>query len=196
MSESEPHNLSGILERIDTECGTKARVSVEDVLEIIGRRSFGPLLVFVGAIMSAPLVGDIPGVPTVLGSLIVLTGLQLIVGRTYIWIPQFILTREIAGKTLSRTIAWMQKPARVIDRLIKPRLRYFTGRIAWYVILLLAVLISFVTPAMELVPFSANVAGAIFLVFGLSLIAKDGLLALIGLAGTLFLGGLLLSVAL
>lgn len=40
---------------------------LHDVLDIIGHRSFGPLLLFAGIVMLAPVVGDIPGVPVLMG---------------------------------------------------------------------------------------------------------------------------------
>jgi hypothetical protein len=47
-------------------------------------------------------------------------------------------------------------------------------------------------PAMELVPFSANGAGAALTAFGLSLIAHDGLLALLAFVFTAMTFGLVL----
>jgi hypothetical protein len=41
---------------------------------------------------------------------------------------------------------------------------------------------------MELVPFSANVAGAALTAFGLALIANDGVFALVGYAITIVVG--------
>jgi Exopolysaccharide synthesis, ExoD. len=45
---------------------------------------------------------------------------------------------------------------------------------------------------MELVPMSANVAGIALLAFGLALIARDGLLALIAFISVTLLAGLLI----
>ncbi len=43
---------------------------------------------------------------------------------------------------------------------------------------------------MELVPFSANGAGAVLTGFGLALIARDGLVALVALALAMLTGGI------
>ena len=45
-------------------------------------------------------------------------------------------------------------------------------------------------PVMEVIPFSANAAGAALTAFGLSLIARDGLLALIAFTFTAITIGL------
>ena len=47
-------------------------------------------------------------------------------------------------------------------------------------------------PFMEVVPFSANLAGAALAAFGLALVARDGLLALIAFLITAATAGLLI----
>ncbi len=192
MLQSQTHDLTDMLAKIRERSASKDTVSINDILEMIGRRSFGPLLVLVGLVLSTPVIGDIPGVPVIFGSLVILMGLQLVFRRKHIWIPEIVLKQNVSTNSLEKTIDRVEGVARYIDTLIKPRLKQFTGQTISYVILLVAIIVSLATPAMELVPFSANIAGAIFLLFGLALIAKDGLLALFGLIFTLLLGGLLL----
>ena len=77
-----------------------------------------------------------------------------------------------------------QRPARSIDRFLRPRLTALTERIGAYVIASVCFLIGAVMPAMEVVPLTANGAGAALTAFGLSLIAHDGLVAIIAFAST------------
>ncbi len=53
-----------------------------------------------------------------------------------------------------------------------------------YVIALTCVVIAAATPPMEFVPFTANGAGIALTAFGLALIAKDGLVALVAFVFT------------
>ena len=55
---------------------------------------------------------------------------------------------------------------------------------------MLCIIIAISMPAMEVVPFVANAAGAALTAFGLSLIAHDGLLALIAFVFTTISVGL------
>lgn len=55
---------------------------------MIGRRSFGPLLLMAGLIILAPVVGDIPGVPSIMGVFIVLVSVQLLIGQEHFWLPK------------------------------------------------------------------------------------------------------------
>jgi hypothetical protein len=68
----------------------------------------------------------------------------------------------------------------------------FTGASAHYAIATVGIIISFGTPVMEFVPFSANLAGAALTAFGLALVAHDGVFGLIAFILAAIAGGLVL----
>lgn len=72
----------------------------------------------------------------------------------------------------------MRRPARMIDRLIRPRFTLLVKGPGLYVMALGCMVIAGVMPATEVVPFSASIAGVALMAFGLAMISKDGLLAL------------------
>lgn len=160
-------------------------VSIGDILEMVGRRSFGPILLVAGIITVAPLVGDIPGVPTIIGIIVFLVAIQLLFNQQNLWLPNALLKRSVKKETLHEAINKLEKPADYIDRLLRPRLTFLTSGAMNYVVAIICLLISLAMPVMEFIPFSANFAGAALTAFGLSLIAKDGLLALVGYIFTL-----------
>jgi hypothetical protein len=186
----EPRNLQQLLDRIAGAAEDRDRVSVDRVLEVIGRRSYGPLLLVAGLATLAPVIGDIPGVPTIIGLVVFLAAVQLLIGREYFWLPRWLLDRSMARDKFCRGLQWLRPPARFFDRFLRPRLMILTQGAAIYVIALVCVLIAAAMPPMELVPFSANGAGAALTMFGLSLIARDGLLALLAFAFTAVTVGL------
>lgn len=141
--------------------------------------------------MLAPVIGDIPGVPSIMGVLVVLTAGQLLFRRNHFWLPQWLLKRSVAQNKLCKTLEWLRRPARFVDRLLRPRLTMLTYRTGSYVIAIVCIVIAAATPVMEAVPFSANVAGAAITAFGLALIAHDGLLALLAFVFTAMTGGLI-----
>jgi hypothetical protein len=183
-------NLEQLLDRIDDAARDRKRVSLGAVLELVGRRSFGPLLLVAGVVALAPVIGDIPGVPTIIGTLVFLITIQLLFGREYFWLPGWVLKRSVSSDKLRKALKWLRSPARFVDRLLRPRLTFFTKGAVIYVIAMLCIIIAVSMPAMELVPFLANLAGAAFTAFGLSLIAHDGLLALIAFGFTAISVGL------
>ena len=179
-----PASLDEVLDRVCDDTGEDERVSVGRALDAIGRRSFGPLLLVAGLVVLAPLIGDIPGVPTLVGLAVVVLAVQLLAGRDHFWLPQWIERRSAKRERVQKALRWMRRPARFTDRLLRPRLTALTGRNGERVTAIACVALALATPAMEVVPFSANLAGAAFCAFGLSLLARDGLMALAALLCT------------
>ncbi len=175
----EPEGLVPLLQLLANihDDGTPVRLGA--VLDLVGRRSFGPMLLLAGLIILAPLIGDIPGVPTLIGIFVFLIALQLMLGREHFWLPAFLLERQIQRQTVHKAVVWMMPTARFMDRFLRPRLTFLVNRGARYGVAILAMLVSVLMPLMEFIPFSANAAGLTLTVFGLALIARDGLLALI-----------------
>ncbi len=192
MTRTKIRNLEQLLGRMTVAAEGSGRVSLDDVLEVVGRRSFGPLLLIPGVVTVSPIVGDIPGVPVLMGVFIIIVAAQVLMKRRSFWLPGWLLNRSVKNSTLKKAVTKLRKPARFIDRFIKPRLGVFAGSGAVHFMAVSCILIALATPAMEFIPTSANWAGLAIIFFGLALIADDGLLALLAFlftAGT-FGGGL------
>lgn len=182
--EQQPKTLEQLLDRIAGAASDHGRVSLGAVLDAVGRRSFAPLLLLAGLITLAPIVGDIPGVPTLMGLLVLLTGGQLLFGRDHFWLPNWMLARSLDQQKLCKAVGWMRRPARFVDRLTRPRLTVLTDDGGHYLVAGACIAIAMAMPPMEFVPFSANGAGAALTAFGLALLARDGVIALIALTIT------------
>lgn len=180
FSESQPENLEAMLDLLRDVASDRVRVSLDDVFDTIGRRSFGPVVLFAGLVTLAPLVGDVPGVPTIMGSIVLLTVVQLALRAKHFWLPAWLLARSVSSAKLRKAVAAMRKPSRFIDRLLKPRLTVLVRGLSRYAVALACGVTSLMTPAMEFIPFSANGAGLIWTLFGLALITQDGFVALLG----------------
>jgi hypothetical protein len=189
--DQKPHNLEQLLDRVCQAPRNRNRISLDVLLKVTGGRSFGALLLIAGLVLVVPLIGDIPGVSTAMGILVLLAAGQLLFGREHVWLPQWLLKRSVTRAKLFKAVEWLQSPAQFIDRFLKPRLTTFTNRCAQYVIAAVCAVIATVTPFMEVVPFSAMIAGAALSAFGLSLIAHDGVLALLAFAFTAVTFGML-----
>jgi hypothetical protein len=178
MSE-EIDNLEELLEQIEKAKKEGDPVSLESIVNAVGRRSFGPLLLMAGVILASPLSG-IPGMPTAMSLLVLLIAVQMLCGREGFWLPRWLLNRSVQRGKVEKALGWLRPPARFIDRWLRPRLTALVQRAGAYVVAGVCILIAAGMPAMELVPFSATVAGVALAVFGLALVARDGVLALIG----------------
>ncbi len=175
----EPENLQELLDLLAAADGESRVVTFGEMLDVAGRRSFGPMLLLAGVIVLAPLIGDIPGVPTTVGVFVFLLALQMLSGREHIWLPHWMLVRSVSRTKLRRAIDWFHPVARFVDHLLKPRLNVLVVGQARYAIAIVVMATSLLMPAMEFIPFSANAAGIILVVLGLALVARDGLLILV-----------------
>ncbi len=177
-----PKSLNELLDRIDEVAEEHGEVTMDQVMEAVGRRSFGPLLLLVGVIAVAPGVGDIPGVATVLGIFVLTVSVQLLFGRKDFWLPKWILNRKAKGEKLKKMAAskWLRKPAKWIDHVVKERLEFLTGPKATYAIAVACTVMALALPLTELVPLSTNLLSLGLVSYGISLVANDGLMALLG----------------
>lgn len=174
----DPNSLQELLDRLRDGTNGQRRVSVGDILAVVGERSFGPLALVAGLVTLAPLIGDIPGVPTLLALMVLLTVGQLLFQRETIWIPARLANRSMEQEKLDKGLDWLEKPARFLDRWTRPRLVFLVRGPGQYVMAVLCLLVAAAMPLMEIIPFSANGGGLALAAFGLAIIARDGLLAL------------------
>jgi hypothetical protein len=98
--------------------------------------------------------------------------------RDHLWLPHWLLQRSIANDKLRKTVRWLRGPARFIDRWTRPRYTRLVRHAGGFVIALACILIAAATPVMEVVPFSANIAGVAITAFGVALVVQDGLVAI------------------
>ena len=77
-----------------------AKVSVDEIVETFGARSFGPLLLLCGLLGMTP-VSAIPTAPTVLAVIVILIAGQMVFGREAIWIPRFIGKLSVKAERLA-----------------------------------------------------------------------------------------------
>ncbi len=189
--EDEVHDLQGVLDRVESAADDESKVSIGDVMDRLGRHSFAPMLLLPGLIMVAPVVGDIPGVPVMMGLIVILGSIQVVMKRDHFWIPSWLENRKVNSSKVSKTIGWLRKPAQFLDRWSKERYTSLVDHAGIYVIAAVCIVIATATPIMEVVPMSANVAGAAITSFGLAILARDGLIAMLAIAFSLLTAGLL-----
>jgi len=149
-----------------------------DVLSGLGAAAFGMLL-FLGVL---PAFIPIPGVGGAIGGpLVILVGVQLLLGLGKLWLPGFVARRGPHRSALMtfRTLLspWLQR----LEKVVRPRMhgildhvlaRSFTGLQLVLLGLLLALPI----------PFTNYLFGILLLLYALALLERDGALMLIAWA--------------
>jgi hypothetical protein len=181
--------LEQLLDRLAEAGGQGDRVTLGKMIEVVGQRSFGPLLLVAGLMAFSPLSG-IPGMPTMVAIIVLLIAGQFLINRKHFWLPSWLLRRGVSRQKFEKGLRFVRKPARWVDRLLRPRLTGLTHKSGLIVIAALCTINALFMPAMEFLPFAATVVGAALTAFGLSVITHDGLLALVALAFTATTAGM------
>jgi hypothetical protein len=92
--------------------------------------------------------------------------------------------RSVKRKRLCKMTGskWVRRPAGWIDSVVKERMPALTGRWSHFAIAAVCTALAVASPLTEFVPLSSAGVGVGILAFGVSLIARDGVVALIGFA--------------
>lgn len=177
-------DLEDLLDELADAGRRSADVSVADIQDTVGHRSFAPLLAAFGLIVISP-AGAIPGVPTVYGVIVILLAGQILIGRKSLWLPSFVTCRAIESEKLQSGTEKIRPIAARVDRILRPRWTFLTQGPALYAIAAACVLLAATLPPLELVPWGAAVPAFAITVFALALMASDGVVAAIGYAACL-----------
>jgi hypothetical protein len=166
------------------------RVSVQDLIDGMGDRSFGFALLLFG-LLSA--IAIIPGLATITAVPLLFFGLQMLAGYRTPWLPDFIAKRQIGRADLERTLVGGKPYIAYIERICRPRLTFLIGsaseRILGLLVFLLAAVIALPGPGTNFPP------GMAIVFMSIAIIERDGLMLLAGLvtsAVALYLGWLVL----
>ncbi|WP_208943485.1 exopolysaccharide biosynthesis protein [Paracidovorax avenae] len=187
-------SLADVLDQMAALAGRAGAVRVEDMVAAFGRRSYGPLLA-VPALLELSPVGAVPGVPTALACVVVLFAAQMLVGRRHVWVPGFLARRSLGAARLSRAVRALRPWAERGDRWFHGRLCALTGGVFTRVAAAGCIALACTVPPLELVPFASSAPMSAVAMFGLSVMARDGLLMLGAMALAALAVGLLVWMA-
>lgn len=189
MSDVEP--LSGVLDRM-LQAEDRDPVDLGSVIDALGERGFGPLLILPSLIAVSP-VGAIPGMGPITGTLIVLFAGQMLLGADGPWVPGWLRRMSFSRDKLDAAIRRAQKGATWLEVLIKPRLKALSGPAVSKLIAGIFVVLGVAMFPLSLVPGGNAAAGAATGLLAIGIVAKDGLITAFGLAVALLAGWLLLG---
>lgn len=185
MTEVDPQGddqLSGLLDDLEALLDNRERVPLGEIIDALGARGFGPLLVTLSAFLILP-VGMIPGMPGLVAIVLVLIGLQMLIGQKRLWAPVGVRSRTVSAELLRVSI----QRARPIARRLRPVLmpRYY-GLVDNGLILSTAAAIFIGTGVVifliGFIPGLPFVLSIHVLLIGLGMTARDGIVTALGFA--------------
>lgn len=165
---------------------TSERVTLAWMMERLGERSFGIVLLLFA------IIGLLPGISPLAGLLIIVIAAQMILGHHRPRLPRRIADREFDGRLLARLIRRVVPVLRWLERFIRPRWAtpfQTTKRVVGGFVLLLG--LGLLTP----IPFSNLPLAVMIALIAFAYLEEDGGLLCIALAGTLVLAVLAAAAA-
>ncbi len=156
---------------------TNDRVTIFQLANWLGDRSFGFLLVFFALPNVLP-IALLPGISILTGVPLTLLALQLVFGFSKPYLPNWIGTKSFSRhdfkKIIDTAVPWLQK----MEFFMKPRLLWLSGPYGkWTQGLFCFVLASVLTLP---IPFGNILPASAIILLALGLIEKDGLCILLG----------------
>ena len=159
------------------------KVRLGDALAAFGPNGFGAMMLFLGLANMLPLP---PGSSTVLGMPLMMVSWQLMCGRADVSLPAWASEAGISMAKYRLVSQRLAMPLARIESVTSPRLSWMTAGIAIYLIGGICVVLSSV---LMLPLWGGNFApAAIMALFGLSLMQRDGVVALIAWSAVALFG--------
>ena len=189
MRQLKVERLSDILDRIAHRADGAGALTLGDLISAVGRRSYGPLLLFIGVFAISPITA-IPGLTWVAAVLTLVIAGQMALGMRRIWLPRRVLATPLPRGLVSRSAAAGQRWAKGIDHVFRPRLLFMSQPPFVTIVALCCIAAALVTFPLGFIPFGPLAPSAAVVLFGLGMAARDGLWLLAGMgliAGTIWL---------
>lgn len=173
QTSQQPVSLSQRLATIIASTGPD-RLSFTELAAQLHARAWGGLLLIFASINLLPLP---PGTSVFFAIPLLLVSGQMVFGRASPWFPRRIDRRGVTKQELQRLISKMEWVELRVERVFKPRLPGLTGpaaaRLIGMVCFFLALIAAIPIPLFHMAPAAAIV------LFGLSLIYRDGALVIV-----------------
>lgn len=186
MAPEEREDLCSLLDRLceTVSCNPEEgaeRVTLGDVLDKVGRWSYGPVLLLIGLFSVSPLTA-IPGATWAAAAVTFLVAGQMLIGRPNPWLPRAARNTQVSRRLLVSGVDKARPLARRIDAMLKPRFEILSHPPFVNVVALMVMAAALVTIPLGLVPLAPIAPGLAVVLFGLGMTARDGLVLALGTA--------------
>lgn len=172
MAEDQSHKLSEVLDQLEAAADSDC-ITVRHVMDKLGDKSFASLILIATLVSTSP-ASAIPGLTASVALIVFILMLQMIAGRNSVWLPDFILRRELSTDKLCKGIGWLRKPVAFVERFLKERLTWLLHRPWLYLPQVLVLMLTLFMPFMEVIPTSGSIASGVIALFAAGVLTRDG----------------------
>jgi hypothetical protein len=174
-------SVSAVLRDV-VEASRGENITIREIVEAFGDRAFGFMLILFSLPNCVPAP---PGVAGIVGTPVLIFGIQMMLGHTRPWLPAFILRRSMSVATFRRVIDVAEPRLKKLEAYCRPRFTWAFGplgdRLIGFFAFLVAVSVLIPFPGTNFPPSLALVIASV------SVMEEDGILLalgfLVGVAG-------------
>lgn len=156
----------------------KDSISLKDMIGLLGERVFG-LSILLFCIPNCLPIPNVAALSAFTGIPIGLLGLQMIMGRSHLWLPASLGDKRFSGQRFGKILERAIPAIRKVEVLLHPRLQVMTTestqRLLGVAFVVLATIMSLP------IPFGNFLPGLAMALMAIGLIERDGLLIVLGL---------------
>ena len=179
---SHSSGLHGLIDTLEAMVHDRETVTLGDIVDALGARGHGPIILILAAFMMLP-TGMIPFMPTIIGIVMMLTAVEMLIGREGVAIPGRLARFELRGDLLRSALRRAHPATRWLSRWLYPRASHLvTSSLAIVLIAVILILAAGVMAVIGGIPGLPLILCAPALLFGLGLTAGDGLVVGAGFA--------------
>lgn len=147
-----------------------------DIISLLGKRSFGIVLVLFGL----PNLLPVPGLPILCGVIVAVVAWQMLQGNESLVLPRWLDQRRIKRKDLQKVLAKAEPVLRWFEKVMRPRLLPLTDTQAERAIGALVMVMA--ACLMSPIPFIGGIPpGIAVILIGLAMVERDGVILIIGM---------------
>lgn len=131
------------------------KIKLGDMVDNVGSRGFGPLLIVPGIFVLLP-TGAIPGVPAAMGAIIAFCSVQIMIGRERPWLPESLRNIAMTRRKAEAVLEEKKGIIRKIDNIMNRRLEILTRRSVQRMTGVITLLLSLAMIVIGFIPFAPD----------------------------------------
>lgn len=179
------HRLETLFDALAQEAARHDHISVDSILDRLGHRSYGPLLLLPSLLAIFPVIGALPGVSYGMAFIVLFVAIQFALSKPKLWLPERLKRIRFDAATFQIGVGKARPTLRWLDRFIMERFSIalrppLPTLIAWLCVLLGVLMVVYAA-----VPGGVVIPGVAVALLGLGLTTHDGVIVILGVLAAL-----------
>lgn len=178
-----PRAIPAMVDRLHELAEGRECISLGELVRTIGAQGHSPLLMVCALLMVLP-TGMIPGIGGALGLIVAIIGLQMLRGRSGIWVPKMFAKREFTAEHICKLAEWIRPHSERVHRHMRIRAEWLAeGSVSLSVVAVILMISGGSLVVLGAIPVATPLMGLPVALYALGILARDGVV--VGIAHVL-----------